>query len=259
MSEYKPKIIGIIPARMASKRFNNKPMADINGMPMIGHVYNRMLLCEDFTDVFVASADQEILDYFKKTNGNTIDIAESHISSIDRVAEAVKKIEQLDNIRYDMVVLIQCDEPMITPDLVGCLISPMIMDQDLQIAALMSEIVDDQTFENTNKIKVVVDTNNNALYFSRQPIPYGKCFPRLKLGGVEVFRRDFLDEFNNMFPTPLEIAETIDLNRVIESSIKVKMVMASEELHSVDTIEDLDKVKKLMKNDYLITKYIDKK
>lgn len=256
MNDNSLKIIGIIPARMVSKRFPDKSMEDINGMPMIGHVYNRMKLCKDFSQVYVASADKPILDYFKQVDGNTIEIAESHVGAIDRVAEAVKKIEEVEQVRYDMVVLVQCDEPMISSDNIGCLLSPMIMDENLQIAALMSQIETEDDFQNSNKIKVVADINNFAMYFSRQAIPYGKAFPRLKLCGIDVFRRDFIDEFNNMFPSSLEIAESIDLIRVIENSIRVKMVMADKEIFSVDTRQDLEKVRILMKDDYLAKKYV---
>ena len=89
-------IIGIIPARMGSKKFPGKPMADINGMPMIGHVYNRMMRCEDFADVYVATDDQEIIDYIQSIGGNCIKTKESHIGAIDRVVEAVKAIEEIE-------------------------------------------------------------------------------------------------------------------------------------------------------------------
>ena len=90
-------IIGIIPARMGSKKFPGKPLADINGMPMIGDVYNRMMLCEDFSDVYVATDDQEIIDYIESIGGNYIKTKESHIGAIDRVVEAVKAMRKSKN------------------------------------------------------------------------------------------------------------------------------------------------------------------
>ncbi|MCQ2973650.1 MAG: 3-deoxy-manno-octulosonate cytidylyltransferase [Bacteroidales bacterium] len=255
-------IVGIIPARMGSKKFPGKPMADILGMPMIGHVYNRMMLCEDFDDVYVATDDKEIIDYIKSIKGNVIETKESHVGAIDRVAEAVKGIEEIEQTKYDLVVLIQCDEPMVTSNHVGCAISPMVMEPDLQVTSIMAEITSDEIFEDPNEIKVVVDNSNNALYFSREPIPSRKrgvqgC-PRLKLLGIDVFRRDFIEEFNDMFPTPLETSESIDLLRVLESGMLVRMSLTDEVTFSVNTPEELERVKKLMSEDYLVTKYLKK-
>lgn len=260
--EQKLNIIGIIPARMLSKHFPGKPMQDIVGMPMIGHVYNRMRLCKDFSDVYVATCDEEITNYINSIGGKCIYTKESHIGAIDRVCEAVKKIEEQKNTRFDLVTLVQCDEPMVTSDMIGCAISPLIMDQDLQISSLMTEITSDEVFENPNEIKVVVDINNFAMYFSRLPIPALRTgvrgCPQLRLLGIDVFRRDFIDEFNMMFPSPIEVSEGIDLIRVIENGMKVKMTMTEQETISVNTPEDLEIVRNLMKDDYLAQKYIKK-
>ena len=258
--EQKLNIVGIIPARMASKHFPGKPMEDIVGMPMIGHVYNRMLLCKDFSDVYVATSDKEITDYINSIGGKCIYTQESHIGAIDRVCEAVKKIEEQNQTTFDLVTLVQCDEPMITSDMIGRAISPLVMDYNLKISSLMTEITSNEVFEDPNEIKVVVDINNFALYFSRLPIPALRTgvmgCPQLRLLGIDVFRRDFIDEFNMMFPTPLEVAEGIDLIRVIESGMRVKMTMTDQETISVNTPQDLKNVRELMKDDYLANKYI---
>lgn len=252
-------ILGIIPARMAAKRLPDKPMKEIAGMPMIGHVYYRSKMCSDFNDVYVATCDEEILQYIETVEGKTVMTAESHVGAIDRVAEAVKEIEKENNIDYDIVVMIQGDEPMLTPNMIGNAISPLIMDETLQIVSLMSEISDDEIFDDPNEVKVVVDINNNALYLSREPIPSRRKgavgFPKLKLLGITVFRRNFLDIFNQMFPTPLEVAESIDLIRIIENGLKMKMVMTEQITYSVDTEADYQKVNQLMKDDSLLKKY----
>lgn len=258
MAEQKLKIIAVIPARMASKNFPNKPMADINGMPMIGHVYNRVRLCNDITDVYVATADKEIKDYIKSIGGNCIEMPESMISATDRVAEAVIKAETDNKMEYDMVVLVQPDEPMVTPDMIGRAISPMVINQSLNVTCLMDEIISDEVFNDRNEIKVVADTHNNAMFLSREPIPSaskGMTFPRMKLVGVSVFRRDFLSEFNLMLSTPLENAEGIDLIRILENGMKINMNLADQSTHSVNKPDDLEKVKALMKKDYLVGKY----
>ncbi len=258
MADQKLQIIAVIPARMASKNFPNKPMADINGIPMIGHVYNRVKLCNDVTDVYVATADQEIINYMKSIKGGYIEMAESMISATDRVAEAVMKIEAENNKKYDIVVMIQPDEPMITPDMIGRAISPMVIDGSLKVTCLMDEIIDDKVFNDKNEIKVVADTHNYAMYLSREPIPTatrGMTFPRMKLVGVSVFRRDFLSQFNLMMSTPLENAEGIDLIRILENGIKINMTLTDQTTHSVNKPEDLLKVKAIMCKDYLVGKY----
>lgn len=254
------KILGVIPAKMASKNFPNKPMAEILGMPMIGHVYNRAKLCPDFTDVYVATADEEIIDYITSDGGNCVMIGESRISATDRVAEAVRKIEAEKGIVYDLVVLIQPDEPMITPEMLGRAISPLVMDKKLKMTTLMSEITDDKIFYDRNEIKVVVDTQNNAMFLSREPIPTdsrGMKFPRMKLVGIDVFRRSFLNEFNVTLSTPLELAEGIDLIRIIENGMRIKMTLTDEATFSVNHPEELPLVEGLMKSqDYLLKQYI---
>ena len=151
---------------------------------------------------------------------------------------------------------------MVTSNHVGCAISPMIMEPELQAASLMAEITSDEIFRDPNEIKVVVDCHNNALYFSREPIPSPirgtNACPRLKLLGIDVFRRDFIEEFNSAVPSPLEITECIDLLRVLETGYLVRMSMTDEVTFSVNTPEELERVKKLMKDDYLVTKYLKK-
>ena len=253
------KIIGVIPAKMASKNFPNKPMAEILGMPMIGHVYNRVKLCPDFTDVYVATTDREIIDYISSIGGNCVEIEESRISATDRVAEAVRKIEAEKRTTYDLAVLIQPDEPMITPEMIGRAISPLVMDKKLNMTTLMSEITSDEIFYDRNEIKVVVDTQNNAMYLSREPVPTDSrsmSFPRMKLVGIDVFRRRFLNEFNIMISTPLEIAEGIDLIRIIENGMKIKMTLTDEVTFAVNHPEELPKVEELMKEqEYLLKRY----
>ncbi|MBQ3691152.1 MAG: 3-deoxy-manno-octulosonate cytidylyltransferase [Bacteroidales bacterium] len=257
----KNSIIGIIPAKMESKNFPNKPMADILGMPMIGHVYNRARLCTDFSDVYVATADKEIIDYITSIGGKVIEIVESRISATDRVAEAVKRIEADNNCVYDLVVLIQPDEPMLTPDVLGRAISPMVMDKNLKMTALMTEITSEEIFNDRNEIKVVADNLNNAMYLSREPIPSksrGVCFPRMKLVGIDVFRRRFLNEFNLMLPTPLEVAEDIDLNRILENGMRIKMTLTEQEMLAVNHPHELETVISRMRQDeYFLRQYMD--
>lgn len=253
------RIIGIIPARMASSRFPGKPMAKIQGIPMIGHVYLRSKLCKTLNEIYVATCDDEIADYIESINGKAIITASTHERASDRTAEAMLKIEQETNQRIDIVVMIQGDEPMVHPEMIRESLKPIIYDRDIQVVNLMAPLRSRQEHEDSNEVKVVVDMNSFALYFSREPIPSwkkgAKEVPMYKQVCIIPFRRDFLIKFNELAPTPLEIVESVDMLRVLEHGYKVKMVMTGFETYSVDTIEDLRHVETLLKKDNLLHIY----
>ena len=252
-------IIGIIPARMASTRFPNKPMADILGMPMIAHCYHRAKMCKSLTDVYVATCDIEIFNYIKSIGGKVVMTLNTHERASDRTAEALLKIEKKHDIKYDIVVLLQGDEPMTNADMINKAIEPLIKSQNILISNLYTDINSIEEFENPNEVKVVIDNNKNAIYFSREPIPSRKKgvlnVPMYKQVCVIPFRRDFLLKYNDMSQTQLEIIESVDMLRLIENGIDIKMVYISEENCSVDTFEDLEVVKEKMKNDKIVHQY----
>lgn len=254
------KIIGIIPARLASSRLPQKPMADILGMPMIGHVYHRSKLCTTLDEVYVATCDKEIYDYIISIGGKSVMTSDKHERASDRTAEALLKIESDTNSKIDIVVMIQGDEPMVTPEMINSSITPLIQDNSIKITNLMAKMNSIQEHEDPAEVKVVVDKNNFALYFSREPIPSRKKgvndVPMLKQVCIIPFLRDFLLEYNDMEQTPLEIIESVDMNRLLENGIKIKMVLTETETYSVDTIADLENVNTKMKNDLLIKTYI---
>ena len=130
-------IIGIIPSRLASSRLPQKPMADILGMPMIGHVYFRSKLSSMLNEVYVATCDQAIVDYIESIGGKAIMTADTHEHASDRTAEALLKIEQTTGEKVDIVVMIQGDEPMITPEMISASVEPLLNDQSLMITNLM--------------------------------------------------------------------------------------------------------------------------
>jgi 3-deoxy-manno-octulosonate cytidylyltransferase (CMP-KDO synthetase) len=254
------RIVGIIPARMASSRFPNKPMVDILGMPMIGHCYKRSQMCSILDDVYVATCDKIIYDYINSIGGKAIMTSDTHERASDRTAEAMLKIEKVSNKKIDIVVLLQGDEPMTNSKMIQSAVDPLLKDKSIKISNLYSNISSIEEFENPNEIKVVVSKDNFAIYFSREPIPSRKKgileVPMFKQVCVIPFRRDFLLEYNRMDQTPLEIIESVDMLRLIENDIKIKMVHIDEDNFSVDTEEDLDNVIDLMKMDSLIKSYI---
>jgi 3-deoxy-manno-octulosonate cytidylyltransferase (CMP-KDO synthetase) len=245
---------------MGSSRFPGKPLKDILGMPMLGHVYFRAKLSTSLQEVYIATCDQEVADYAASIGAKCIMTKDTHERASDRAAEAMLKIEQ-NGSRSELVVMIQGDEPMITPEMIDMAVEPFRTDQNIQVLNLMAPILSEEEHQDPNCPKVVVDSNNFALYFSREPIPSAKKWngkdPRAKWKQVCIipFTRDFLLTFNELTPTPLEIVESIDMNRVLEHGFKVKMVPEEVETYPVDTPQDLERVKEKMANDPLRTLY----
>lgn len=245
------KILALIPARMGSSRFPGKPMAKILGKPMIGHVYERVAKSPLLDMVAVATCDQEIFDYIESIGGKAIMTATTHERASDRCAEALLKIEERHKVQFDIVVMVQGDEPMTHPEMISEAVQPMLDDENIQIVNLLGEIKDAAEFEDRNCIKVVCDVHGNALYFSREPIP-----TRNKVVGVPMnkqvciipFRRDYLLEYTALEPTPLEIVESVDMMRVLENGMKVYMTRTRHDSQAVDSLEDLQKVEELMKD-----------
>lgn len=242
-------ILALVPARMGSSRFPGKPMANVDGKPMIGHVFERVARSPLLALTAVATCDQEIYDYVTSIGGKAVMTADTHERASDRCAEALLALEREYNTRYDIVVMVQGDEPMTHPDMIGEAIHPMLEDHSVQIVNLLGQIKDENEFLDRNCIKVVCDLQQNALYFSREPIPTRfklHTVPMLKQVCVIPFRRDFLLQYTRLAPTPLEIAESVDMMRVLEHGMKVRMVPTRFSTQSVDTLEDLRKVERLM-------------
>lgn len=253
-------IISIIPARMGSSRFPGKPMAKILGMPMIGHVYKRVKMSKTLSEVYVATCDKEIYDYIESIGGKAVMTSDCHERCSDRCAEAMLKIEETTSQKCDIMVMVQGDEPLTFPQMIDESIAPMIGDFSVRITNLMADLPSVADFENPNEVKVVVDKNLDALYFSREPIPSRKKgvldVPMKKQVCVIPFRRDFLLEYNEMEPTPLEIIESVDMMRILENGGKVKMIPTSFVTKAVDTPEDLEILNAMMAKDELSKSYL---
>lgn len=256
------KAIGIIPARMGSSRYPGKPLAKIHGIPMIGHIVQRCRMSRLLNEVYVATCDQEIRDYCKSIGAQVIMTSPTHERASDRTAEALVKAETQLGWRADVVVMIQGDEPMVTPEMIDQSIQPILDDAAVRVVNLMAPLNDRDEQEDPNEVKVVTDLKGNALYFSREAIPSprkseGKS-PVMKQVCIIPFRRDFLIQFNELKPTPLEIAESVDMLRVLEHGFQVKMIRTNALTYSVDTEEDRLTVEAEMKNDLLMAQYAEK-
>jgi 3-deoxy-manno-octulosonate cytidylyltransferase (CMP-KDO synthetase) len=245
------KILALIPARMGSSRFPGKPMASILGKPMIGHVYDRVSKSPLLATTAVATCDKEIFDYIRSNGGVAVMTGDQHERASDRCAEALVKLEESYNTRYDIVVMVQGDEPMTHHDMIAEAVQPLLEDSDVQVVNLLGKIEDTAEFEDRNCIKVVCDLQSNAIYFSREPIPTRSKVADIPMGKqvcIIPFRRDFLLEYNQMEPTPLEIAESVDMMRILEHGMKVRMAPTRYSTQAVDTLDDLKKVERLMQD-----------
>jgi len=252
-------IISIIPARMGSSRFPGKPMADILGMPMIGHVYKRVKMSKLLTEVYVATCDEEIFNYIESIGGKAVMTSDCHERCSDRCAEAMLKIEKDESIKVDIMVMVQGDEPLTFPEMIDEAVEPMLEDKEVIITNLVADLETIEEFEDPNEVKVVMDLQGNAIYFSREPIPSRKKgildVPMKKQVCVIPFSRDFLLKYNEIEPTPLEIIESVDMMRIIEHGMKVKMIPTSYVTKAVDTPEDLERVVGMMREDTLFENY----
>jgi len=254
------KIIGIIPARMASTRFPGKPLVKICGIPMLGHVYYRSKMAEILNDVYVATCDHEIEDYINSINGKVVMTSLKHERASDRTAEALLSIEKKIKNKIDIVVMLQGDEPMIVPEMIDSAVEPFTKDSSLGVVNLMSRLSSIDQIDDPNEVKLVVNNRNEALYFSREPIPSRKKFRgqinAYKQVAVIPFRRDYLMKYVELDPTPLEIIESVDMNRFLENNIRIKMVLTEYHTLAVDTVDDLKNVENYMQSDKLIIKYL---
>ena len=250
------KIVAVIPARMGSTRFPGKPLAAILDRPMIEHVYRRTAMCPVLDDVFVATCDQQIMDSVNTFGGKAIMTSSSHQRASDRVAEAAA------HFRADIIVMIQGDEPMTYPQMIETALAPLRGDGE-QIACvnLTARIQTEDEFTDPNTIKVVMDAEGYAVYMSREPIPTRHLQPFDQLAAFKQvciipFTAASLQEFIRLPPTPLEVAESIDMLRFIEHGHKVKMVETQYATHAVDTPEDLKRVEQLLQKDPLTQEYM---
>lgn len=252
-------IIAIIPARMGSSRYPGKPLALIHNVPMVGHVAFRTAMSPILSETYVATCDPIIRDYCQNAGIKCVMTSDSHVRCSTRTAEALLKIEEITGKKADIVVMVQGDEPMVRPEMISQAVQPMLDDPHVKVVNLMAEMDTLEEFEDPNEVKVVVDENNDALYFSREPIPSRRKgadkVPMRKQVCIIPFRRDFLLKFNEMREMPLEIYESVDMLRVLEHGEKVRMAPTSCRTWSVDTPEDLGRVSRLMEGDDLMDKY----
>ena len=255
------KAVVIIPARMGATRFPGKPMKSLLGMPMIGHCHYRSSLAEGIEAVYVATCDQIIADYIESIGGHSIMTSTLHDRASTRTAEALSIIEKQVSDPIDIVVMVQGDEPIIGPHVISQTLDNF-EHEDVQIVNVMSQLTTKEAFLDHNNVKVVVDHEHNALYFSREPIPSPwkgwERLPRYMQTGIIAFRRDALMKFNAMPETDLERHESVDMNRVLETGGSIRMVATTDFTIGVDTEDELYLAEKFLVTDETTKLYMNR-
>jgi len=236
------KIIGLIPARYNSTRMPGKPLADICGKPMIWWVYNQAKKSKLLTDVIVAAHDKLVAEGCKKIGIPYILTEAPRFTGTDNISVAAKSVPA------DIYINIQGDEPLIDPKVIDAAIKPMIDDPSIQVVHLMSEITKMHELVSTTVPKVVINHDNEAMFFSRFPIPYPRnpVSKYFKIVAVYGFRPEALEKFASLPKGLLEHNEEVESLRFIENKIPVKMVEVESENIAVDTPSDLAVVREIL-------------
>ena len=252
-------ILGVIPARMAATRFPGKPMVTILGIPMIEHCYLRSKMCDILDETIVATCDNSIFEYIYSIGGKAVKTSDKHERATERTAEALIEIEKANpGIKFDLIIMIQGDEPLINPEMIKQVATPLL-EGKRQVSNLMVSLKSFDEINNPNNVKVVNNVEGNALYMSREPIPSSEKFNGkinyYRQLGLIGFTRQALLRFVELAPSELEIIESVDMNRFLENGISIYMVETTFEVDAIDIPEDLDRVELKMKHDKVFQKY----
>ena len=241
------KIIAMIPARYAASRFPGKLMQDLAGKPVIVRTYEAAVSTQLFHEVYIVTDSALIFDTIVKAGGKAIMSVKEHECGSDRIAEAVT------NMDVDIIVNVQGDEPFTEKESLASVLEVFKHDpnKEIDLASLMTKITDWEEISNPNTVKVIVDQNNFALYFSRSPIPYPRAkevnAPYYKHKGIYAFRKSALMDFQRLPMLVLEATEKIEAIRYLEYGKKIKMVETHVTGIEIDTPEDLERAKKVWK------------
>jgi 3-deoxy-manno-octulosonate cytidylyltransferase (CMP-KDO synthetase) len=242
----KPRIVGVIPARYASSRFPGKALAELGGKPMVQHVVERAARATLLDEVLVATDDARIAEAVGRFGGKACMTSPTHPSGTDRIAEVVRGLP------CDLVVNIQGDEPLIEPAVIDQAVGPLAGDSSINMGTLARPMGVEEAAD-PSKVKVVVDREGFALYFSRARIPYTRDDaplpaerPYLLHMGLYVYRRETLLRLAGLPPTPLEERERLEQLRALEHGIRIRVVVTGHQSFGVDTPADLERVRRMM-------------
>lgn len=244
--EEKNKVVGVIPARYSSTRFEAKVLADIMGKPMIQWVWERAKQVKILDELIIACDDERVAEVARGFGAQVVMTAKGHASGTDRIAEVVNPIE------VKVVVNIQGDEPLVHPTMIDSVARAILSDSSISVATIIRKIENPQDINDPHVVKVVKDKNDFALYFSRSPIPFHARNSDItapvyyKHIGLYGYSKDFLFTYKNMASSNLERTEKLEQLRVLEDGYKIKVIETKYDTIGVDTPEDLEKVKEYL-------------
>ena len=250
------KTICIIPARLASTRFPNKPLAKVLGLSMSRHILRRVKLSNNIDEIYYAVCDKKLYDHIVEDGGNAVMTKNSHETCIDRVEEAVRKILPKLN-HYDNIIIVQGDEVQITPTIIDDMVIALNSEQNYMVNLACP--ITEEYYEDANSVKIVADLDDYAMYLSRSPLPSTKRhIPKkmLRQTGLMGFRVEFLYKFSKLENGPLEKSESIDVLRILEHGYKIKLIYTDFNLQGIDSENDLKCVEERFKNDPLLKEYM---
>ncbi|MHB8994442.1 MAG: 3-deoxy-manno-octulosonate cytidylyltransferase [Armatimonadota bacterium] len=252
------RIVGMIPARLASTRLPGKVLLDIAGKPMVQHVYERAMQSQHLSEVIVATDSEEVFGAVQAFGGVAAMTSADHASGTDRLAEVAASLD------CDLIVNLQGDEPLLRPDIIDAAIEPFLREEGLRLGTIATPISTLEEHLEPSAVKVVVNQRGFALYFSRCPVPYFRFDPGqqmddraprvhpksglqpLKHIGLYVYTRETLLWMAGLQRTPLEITESLEQLRALENGCPIRVVTVDYSPIGVDTPEDLERVRKLL-------------
>ncbi|ESR65130.1 3-deoxy-manno-octulosonate cytidylyltransferase [Citrus sinensis] len=245
---FRSRVVGIIPARFASSRFEGKPLVNILGKPMIQRTWERSKLATTLDHLVVATDDEKIAECCQQFGADVIMTSESCRNGTERCNEALQKLEK----KYDIVVNIQGDEPLIEPEIIDGVVKALQAAPDAVFSTAVTSLKPEDAFD-PNRVKCVVDNHGYAIYFSRGLIPYNKSgkvnpqFPYLLHLGIQSYDSNFLKIYPGLHPTPLQLEEDLEQLKVLENGYKMKVIKVDHEAHGVDAPEDVEKIESFMR------------
>lgn len=238
------KTVIVIPARYASTRLPGKPLLKVNNKPIIQYVYEAAKKSKLADNVIVATDDERIIEAVEAFKGNVEMTSKDHKCGSDRIREVALRHKE-----YDYILNLQGDEPQITADVIDKAILALTQDDSADISTLVRIITSKEQINNPNCVKCVFDNNNNALYFSRCPIPYERNVneaPYYAHIGIYGYKRDSLIKMTQLSQSPLEKQESLEQLRALQNGMKIKVAIVDLNPVGIDTIEDYEKFKKLI-------------
>lgn len=240
-------VLGVIPARYSSTRFEAKVLADIMGKPMLQYVWERAKQAMVLDDLIIACDDERVAAAAREFGAKVIFTAKGHLSGSDRICEVINPLD------VKVVVNIQADEPLIHPMMIDTVAQILLDDNSISMATLMKKIEDPKEINDPNVVKVVVDKDNFALYFSRAPIPYKAQNSEIKSPvyykhiGLYGYSKDFLFTYKKLPVADLEKIERLEQLRVLKEGYRIKVLETKYDTIGVDTPEDLERVKEYLR------------